>query len=57
MIRKLVNFQKENAQDPDVFLVRVDQPADDLESMSGPVTKHRVIGIILSGIKNEYKLL
>ena len=40
-----------------MFFVQVEQLADDLESMGEPISKHRVMDIILSGMTNEYELI
>ncbi|CAN0398258.1 unnamed protein product, partial [Scytosiphon promiscuus] len=57
LMRKLDNSKMEEGEDPDVFFVQLDQLADDLESMGEPVTKHRVMDIILSGMTSEYELV
>ena len=56
LMRKLDNSKMENGQDRDVFFVQVEQLTDDLENMGEPISKRRVIDIILSGMTNEYKL-
>ena len=55
-MRKLDNSKMEDGQDPDVFFVQVEQLVDDLERMGEPISKHRVMDIILSGMTNEYEL-
>ena len=57
LMRKLDNFKMEDGQDPDMFFVQVKQLADDLENMGEPISKHRVMDIILSGMANEYELI
>ena len=57
LMRKLDNFKMEDGQDPDMFFVQVKQLADDLENMGEPISKHRVMDIILSGMTNEYELI
>ena len=57
LMRKLDNSTMEDGQDPDVFFVQVEQLADDLENMGDPISKHRVVDIILSGMTNECELI
>ena len=54
LMRKFDNSKMEDGQDPDVFFDQVEQLADDLERMGEPISKHRVMGIIPSGM-NEYE--
>lgn len=46
-----------DGDDPGVFFVQVYQLAGDLESMGEPVTRHRIMDIIISGVTNEYELV
>ncbi|CAN0590527.1 unnamed protein product, partial [Laminaria digitata] len=57
LMRKLDNSKIKDGQDPDVFFVQVDQLAHDLESMGEPVTQHRVMDKIISGMTNDYELI
>ena len=56
-MRKLDNSKMEDGQDPDLFFVQVEQLADDLEHMGEPISKHRVMDILLSGMTNEYEVV
>ena len=56
LMRKLDNSKIEGGQDQDVF-VQVEQLVDELENMGEPISKHRVMDIILSGMTNEYELI
>ena len=55
LMRKLDNSTMEDGQDPDVFFVQVEQLADDLENMGEPISNHRAMDSILSGMTNEYE--
>ena len=52
-MRKLDSFKMEDGPDLDVLFVQVEQLADCLESMGEPISKHRVMDIILSGMTSE----
>ena len=52
LMRKLDNSKIEGGQDQDVF-VQVEQLVDELENMGEPISKHRVMDIILSGMTSE----
>ena len=57
LMRKLDNSKMEDGQDLDVLFVKVQQLADDLENMGEPISKHRVMDTIPSGMTNEYELI
>ena len=40
-----------------MFFVQVEQPADDFENKGEPISKHRVMDIIMSGMTNEHELI
>lgn len=57
LTRRLDNSAMNPGEDPDIFFVRIDQLIDDLETLGEPITRHRKMDIILSGLSNEYNMV
>ncbi|CAM9646126.1 unnamed protein product, partial [Ectocarpus sp. 8 AP-2014] len=55
LMRQLHNSRMEQREDPDCFLVRIDQLTDDLALLDEPVTEQ--MDIFLSGLTSDYNLV